>query len=131
MNKGFLIKGLSLILFAIILGAFGAHLLKGYLNESQLGSFEVGVRYQMFTGIIISLFAFNFDKIKGKIKWRLNLLFYGNILFSVSIYLINLLNAYPSFKKVLGPITPLGGLMMIISVLSFIILLMVKNKPEK
>ena len=33
---------------SVILGAFGAHLLKDLLSETELSSFKTGIRYQMF-----------------------------------------------------------------------------------
>ena len=38
---------------AIILGAFGAHSLKSFLNEAQLATFETGVRYQMYHALFL------------------------------------------------------------------------------
>jgi uncharacterized membrane protein YgdD (TMEM256/DUF423 family) len=38
---------------AVILGAFGAHLLKKKLTTDQLQSFETGVKYQMYHAIIL------------------------------------------------------------------------------
>ena len=36
---------------AVILGAFGAHVLKNSLSPTKLVSFETAVRYQMFHGM--------------------------------------------------------------------------------
>ena len=38
---------------AIILGAFGAHLLKKKLSTEQLQSFETGIKYQMYHAIVL------------------------------------------------------------------------------
>ena len=38
---------------AIILGAFGAHGLKEILSESQLLTFETGVKYQMYHALFL------------------------------------------------------------------------------
>jgi uncharacterized membrane protein YgdD (TMEM256/DUF423 family) len=48
MRKKLLITGVTFGLLAIVLGAFGAHALKELLNDSQLNTFETGVKYQMY-----------------------------------------------------------------------------------
>ena len=46
-------------LSAVLLGAFGAHGLKGVLTPEQLGSFETGVRYQIYHALaLLGLAAF-------------------------------------------------------------------------
>ncbi len=53
MNRTSVVSGILLIVIAIILGAFGAHALKEKLEVSQLDSFEVGVKYQMYHGLAL------------------------------------------------------------------------------
>ena len=49
-NKQLQIWGVLFCGTAVILGAFGAHLLSEMLSADALQSFEVGVRYQFFMG---------------------------------------------------------------------------------
>lgn len=100
---------------AVALGALGAHALKEVLNPAQLESFKTGVLYQilhtLFLGFVFLLYLKNNSK---KLKLIFNLVFWGIILFSGSIYFLNLryiLNA--EFLKFLGPITPIGGVLFI------------------
>lgn len=102
-------------LTSIILGAFGAHLLKDVLTESQLSSFETGVRYQMFHGLVILILSLNKEYFTNKLSKVLQIMSIGVILFSLSIYLLNLQNLLGIKLSILGPITPLGGLFLIIS----------------
>ena len=102
-------------LTSIILGAFGAHLLKDVLTESQLSSFETGVRYQMFHGLVILILCLNKEYFTNKLSKVLQIMSIGVILFSLSIYLLNLQNLLGIKLSILGPITPLGGLFLIIS----------------
>lgn len=102
-------------LTAIILGAFGAHLLKDVITESQLSSFETGVRYQMFHGLAILILSLNKDYFTNKLNKILQIMSIGTILFSASIYLLNLQGLLAIKLSILGPITPLGGLFLIIS----------------
>jgi uncharacterized membrane protein YgdD (TMEM256/DUF423 family) len=44
---------------AIILGAFGAHLLKQHLTVEHLNSFETGVKYQMYHALFLLFLGIN------------------------------------------------------------------------
>jgi len=104
---------------AVMLGALGAHALKGLLSPDLLASFETGVRYHLIHSILLLVLAI---MVKSEMlnNHRLvlasNLLIAGMILFSGSIYLLStrhLMNA--DFLKILGPITPIGGILLISS----------------
>ena len=126
MNKRIAIRGLVLIVVAIVFGAFLAHTLKDKLELSQLTSFETGVKYQFYGGLILLIFGFNWDKFNFSIRLQTNLFYIGVCLFSFSIYLLTLFSSIiPSY--VLGPITPIGGSLMIIS-LAWIIIKIWKSK---
>jgi uncharacterized membrane protein YgdD (TMEM256/DUF423 family) len=113
-------------MFAIILGAFGAHALKEILTSDQLLSFETAVRYQMYH-VIVLLFVNTFDGFSIKQKNRISYLFFVGILFfSGSIYLIQLTAIT---AKSIWFITPLGGLFFIIGWLSMIMIFV--NKIRK
>ncbi|MCO6437348.1 MAG: DUF423 domain-containing protein [Phycisphaerae bacterium] len=95
---------------AVALGAFGAHGLKGRLSTEQLTTFEVGVRYQMYHAL--GLFAVAWMMTRAP-SWATTasavLLVVGVVLFSGSLYGLTLAG-----WKWLGPVTPLGGLSMIL-----------------
>ena len=87
-------------------GAFGAHALKGKLTDTALGSFETGVRYQMYHAIallIVALLLAQYPDVKALAitGWCFVA---GVILFSGSLYGLSLAGF-----KALGPVTPLGG----------------------
>ena len=108
------------ILFAIILGAFGAHSLKNHLNAEELNSLQTGIQYQLFHGLALIVLGLNFDKIK-KAKLITIGIISGTIFFSVSIYLLTLdqlLNVNLGF---LWPVTPIGGMILIFTWLLFTI----------
>jgi len=100
---------------SVILGAFGAHLLKDLIIETQLNSFKTGVRYQMFHALAILILALNKNYFTDKLYRILQLMSVGVILFSLSIYLLNLQDLFGISLSFLGPITPLGGLFLITS----------------
>ena len=100
---------------SVVLGAFGAHLLKDLLTEHQLSSFQIGIRYQMFHGLSILILALNENYFTEKLNRVLQLMSVGIILFSLSIYLLNLQELLELPLSFLGPVTPLGGLFLIVS----------------
>ncbi|MFS4484292.1 DUF423 domain-containing protein [Hyunsoonleella sp. 2307UL5-6] len=115
MTKIILITAAVMGMFAIILGAFASHGLKAHLSPDNLQTFETGVRYQMYHALFL-LFVGSSSLVAPQYK---TIIFYlviaGVILFSGSIYGLatNALSNF-DFKKI-GFITPIGGLLLIIS----------------
>ena len=105
-------------MLAVIFGAFGAHALKKILSANQLQSFEVGVRYQMYHAIVLLILGFNSNFINPTIYWCFTI---GIILFSFSIYGLVLSGAKGKKLRFLGPITPIGGLLLVIGWLLLLI----------
>ncbi len=101
---------------AVIFGAFGAHLLEDRLSTAQLDTFETGVRYQMYHALaLIALAILKNQKPHRIIDWAGFFWILGIFLFSGSLYLLSFSETLPLFlRKVLGPITPLGGTCLII-----------------
>lgn len=114
--KQALIKSGILGIIAITLGALGAHALKNYLTVDQLASFNTGVRYQIYHTLLIILLAVIANKHPLKYFRIASLfVFWGVILFSGSIYVLTLKNIFNlNWLSIVGPITPIGGLLMII-----------------
>lgn len=100
---------------SVILGAFGAHAFKKILSPERLESFETGVRYQMYAAFFL-LFVGYILKFETKSEnWISWLMILGALLFSFSIYLLAFQDYWGTNLKFLGPITPIGGMLMIIS----------------
>ena len=112
MNKNIMVWGTAFALTAVILGAFGAHALKELLNNNQLVSFETGIRYQMYHGIVLLFIGISYNKIR-KTALISKLLASGTILFSFSIYLLNMQDLIGVSISFLGLITPIGGVLLI------------------
>ena len=110
-----LIFGAVYGLISVILGAFGAHLLKKIISVEKLQIFETGVRYQMYAAFFLLIIGFFLKFETGTEKWISILMIVGAFLFSVSIYLLAFSETVNLPTKAIGPITPLGGLLMIIS----------------
>jgi len=115
MNKKRVIIALFFLMIAIILGAFGAHGLKSLISPEKITSFEVGIRYQMYVGLILLILGLNENKFNFSLRLVSNLLVLGGILFSISIYIPSLQELTSMSLKFFGPITPLGGSLMIVS----------------
>ncbi len=102
-------------MLSVILGAFGAHALKKILSVERLESFETGVRYQMYAAFFLLIVGYILKFETSSEKWVSILMIAGTMLFSFSIYFLSLQDYLGANLKFLGPITPLGGLLMIIS----------------
>lgn len=113
MNRKTLIIGTLFVWTAIILGAFGAHFLKSKLNNEELISIETGIRYQLFQGIAIIVLSLNIEKFNFVISKILGCMIVGTLLFSLSIYLLIILNNLDWQIPFLGLITPIGGALII------------------
>jgi uncharacterized membrane protein YgdD (TMEM256/DUF423 family) len=127
LEKKIIITALFLGVIAIMLGAFGAHGLKKVIEEPQLNSFEVGVRYQIYHALFL-LFVAQSTWLTSKEKAVVfYLAFFGVLLFSGSIYLLATATISNIKTKFIGPITPLGGLLLISSWLYFIYAIIAKK----
>lgn len=101
----------------ISIGALGAHWLKTKLSIDQLASFETGNRYHFYINIALILLILLQTKFEiTKFKAIFRLLAIGMILFSGSIYILATKSVHGlEAVKFLGPITPIGGVLMIVS----------------
>ena len=115
MDKKIISSGAILGMLTIIIGAFGAHALKKILSIEELSTFETGVRYQMFHALFL-LFVGMFQEISQKAKKTIYyLVIFGVLFFSGSIYLLAT-NKLTTFDfKVIGFVTPVGGLLLILA----------------
>ena len=100
---------------SIVLGAFGAHALKQVLTVEQLATFETGVKYQMYHALFLLFLGLN-TQLSTKVKKTiLVLIILGVIFFSGSIYLLATDSLNDFNFKIIGFVTPIGGLLLIIA----------------
>ncbi len=123
MNKRYLKTAALLGLTAVMLGAFGAHGLKKIALPEAVESFKTGVLYHFLHAFAILVTAFFMKKLVFK-KARIALLLWviGIVVFSGSLYVMALI---PETKSILGPITPIGGLSLMVG--WFFLFLSVEN----
>ena len=105
--------------FSIVLGAFGSHLLKKKWPKEILESFEIGVKYQMYHALFLILLELSLPFNNLSSTLAVGFAIVGVFLFSGSIYGICSLKSRNLPVKYLGPITPLGGLCLLLSWLFF------------
>lgn len=115
MDKSTAITALIMGALAIVLGAFGAHGLKKLVSTEALATFEIGVKYQMYHALFLlcisSLLGISIEQQK-QILW---LTISGVLLFSGSIYLLTFKDMLSFSMKWVGPITPIGGILLILA----------------
>lgn len=106
MDRVFFLLGTLFGALGVALGAFGAHALKERLSADLLATFETGVRYQMYhalalVAVVVALGRWPDSSLAVTAGW---LFVAGIILFSGSLYGLALLDV-----RILGAVTPLGG----------------------
>jgi uncharacterized membrane protein YgdD (TMEM256/DUF423 family) len=98
------------MLLDVAFGAFGAHALKDKLSAEMKAVFETGVRYQAYHALALFVVAWLASQWPGPRVDQAGWCFVaGILLFSGSLYALSLTGV-----KVLGAITPIGGLLFMI-----------------
>lgn len=121
MTKKIILTATFLLAIAVILGAMGAHSLKGKITPENLDAFKTGVTYHFYHSLALILIAILMETFKKPaLKISAILFVIGIFCFSGSIYCLTTMENV-SF---LGPITPIGGLFFIAGwITTFIIFL--------
>ena len=111
MDRTFLLLGALINFLGVAGGAFGAHALRARLSPDMLTVFETGVRYQMYHGLAVLLVALAIGhsgsaRLLAASGWSFVA---GVVLFSGSLYALALTDV-----RILGAITPLGGVLFLV-----------------
>ena len=93
---------------AVVAGAFGAHGLKAQVAAEQVASWSMASQYHLVHSVVLLALALYGASAGRSVALPGGLLLAGTVLFSGSIYLLVLTPA-----KWLGPVTPIGGLLLI------------------
>lgn len=114
MNRRIILTASFFGAVAVILGAFGAHGLKNVLPAESIAIWTKGIEYQFYHTFAL-LFLSTFGRFRNKFV-SLSYIFFtlGILLFSGSLYLLatRSLTGF-AFTGYIGPVTPLGGLLLI------------------
>lgn len=97
---------------AVAAGAFASHALKVHLDPKALEIWETGAKYQMYQAIallLVGLLSLNGSLPQNWLNSAGIAFIIGILLFSGSLYALSL-----SGIKILGAITPLGGVAFLI-----------------
>jgi len=122
LDKKMVVAASILILLGIVFGALGAHVLEKILTQKQLGSFEVAVKYQLYHGLAFLALVSLSHKLDFSLRIIFNCIFLGVIVFSGSIYLLILQSELKlKLGMFFGPLTPIGGIIMIVGWMMFIV----------
>jgi uncharacterized membrane protein YgdD (TMEM256/DUF423 family) len=122
MTNRAIITGAIFAALAVILGAFGAHGLEGHLKNGNmtlqdLEVYETGARYQFYHALALVLLGI-LAKVFGEtrlLRGAYTLFTIGVLLFSGSLYLLSTEGVTGMNFPWLGPVTPLGGLCLIVA----------------
>ena len=114
MNNKLISIAALLAFLSVALGAFGAHTLNELLTTEKLNSFETGVKYQFYHSLALLIIGLNANKLNATALIGKFMLI-GIVFFSFSIYLLSLQELIGINLSILGPITPIGGLLLMIS----------------
>jgi len=118
MNRKLTLIALIILSLSIALGAFGAHALKEIVSMKWRLAFETAVKYQMYGALLLLILSFQPTFHRPQFKRWIALFLVGLACFSGSIYGLVAAEIMHAKLSFLGPITPLGGLLMISSVLA-------------
>ena len=137
MHRKIILGGLLLSLLSVLLGAFGAHALKSIVEPDKVAIFETGVRYQFMHGLALILLALfsqqnlAFPQLQKSINWVAQFFLLGCLFFCGSLYLLTLQPLISfNYSRIVGPITPLGGMFFMLGWVSWIRLIWL-NKVDK
>jgi uncharacterized membrane protein YgdD (TMEM256/DUF423 family) len=110
--KTFLLLGALACMLAVLLGAFGAHALRGKLTADLLAIYQTAVQYHFWHALgllAIGIVAMHLPA-SAALRWAGWLMLAGIVIFSGSLYLLAITGV-----RWLGAITPIGGTALIAS----------------
>ena len=111
MKKQIILTASFFGLLAVALGAFGAHGLEGKISEDHIGTWKTANQYHFYHTFAL-LFLSTFSRAKNtSIRVAFFAFTIGILLFSGSLYILSVreITGFGN-PRILGPITPLGGL---------------------
>jgi uncharacterized membrane protein YgdD (TMEM256/DUF423 family) len=104
-ERSLIMTGAINMFIAVAAGAFGAHGLKKILGADMLAIWQTAVTYQMAHALGLLAIALLMPRLQsGLAEWAGVAMLAGIVIFSGSLYVLAL-----SGVRILGAITPLGG----------------------
>ena len=112
LTRWFLLLGSLGLSLAVLLGAFGAHVLKNSLTPDLRAIYQTAVQYHFYHALgllAVALLSLHLPN-SELLKWSGWLLVGGILVFSGSLYMLSLSGA-----RWLGALTPFGGTAFIVA----------------
>jgi len=102
----------------VVLGAFGAHALRGSIEPRLMETFQTAVQYQLIHALALLMVSLTMGWLGQSLSFEISAYAFmaGIILFSGSLYGLVLTE-----MGWLGPVTPLGGLCLIVGWLALLV----------
>jgi len=111
-----LVFGAIVAMLSVLLGAFGAHALKGLLSPDMVAVYDTALRYQMFhsLGLLVLGILMQGNKLSSQQTkhYKTSAFFFllGLVIFCGSLYALALSELVLGARmRILGAITPIGG----------------------
>lgn len=128
MNKRIIVIASIFGILAVVLGAFGAHGIKSRVSADELDTWKTAVGYHFYHTLallFLAIFSHRKSRLVTVAAYSFSL---GIVLFSGSLYLLSAKNILQiGWAQILGPITPVGGLLFITGWV-FLLMAAIKNK---
>lgn len=123
--RGFAVLGACLGAFAVVLGAFGAHALRGHLDEASSQVWHTAVDYQFWHALALLAISQTTGAAPRLLRASAVAILIGVVLFCGSLYALAL-----GAPRLIGVITPCGGIALIAgwSLLAFAFLRSAKHQ---
>jgi uncharacterized membrane protein YgdD (TMEM256/DUF423 family) len=98
-------------MFAVIMGAFGAHGLKQLVEAQSILTWETAARYQFYHALALLVISSLMKESSSKFLGLAATMFlFGMLFFCGSLYMLSIRTLFSFNLDWLGPITPIGGL---------------------
>lgn len=113
-------------MLAVMIGAFGSHVVKSHIDAAHLDIYETANRYHFYHTLALMGVAMLYRDVPSKwLQWSGRLFIIGTCIFSISLYALAILG---DGYKFLGAITPIGGLSLIIGWISLAVAVFSKKE---
>jgi len=102
----------------VVFGAFGAHALRGSIEPRLMETFQTAVQYQLIHALALLMVSLTMGWLGQSLSFEISAYSFiaGIILFSGSLYGLVLTE-----MEWLGPVTPIGGLCLIVGWLALLV----------
>jgi uncharacterized membrane protein YgdD (TMEM256/DUF423 family) len=115
-ERHWIVIGAVLAGLGVALGAFGSHALRAALTENgRLETYQTAVQYHLIHALaLIAVGLLSAHISSPQIGWAGGLITLGVLIFSGSLYILSIFNI-----RIMGAVTPIGGVALLLGWASF------------